>query len=99
MTPQAFRAALSALGLTPTTFAAVSGANQKSARRWALSDDPIPRWVPVMLQLLALPGAMPTPAAPGRVRTGDGRFSAPIHPPAPPAPRGPRPGASAGVGT
>ena len=71
----AFLTRLASLGLTPCGFAAESGANPKSVRLWAAGDAPIPRWVPRMLELLALPGAMAPPAALGRARTGDGRFT------------------------
>ena len=50
MTPEEFRAALAALGFSQRGFAAHTGSNERSVRRWALGEQDIPRWVPVLLR-------------------------------------------------
>jgi DNA-binding transcriptional regulator YiaG len=52
MTNQEFRADLKALGYSLRGFAAYVGANERTVRRWALGEQDIPAWVPVMLGLL-----------------------------------------------
>jgi DNA-binding transcriptional regulator YiaG len=50
VTPDEFRAALAALGFSQRGFAAYTGSNERSVRRWALGEQDIPPWVPVLLR-------------------------------------------------
>ncbi len=52
MTAGEFRAALAAVGYTQRGFAAFTGSNERTVRRWALGEQDIPPWVPVMLALM-----------------------------------------------
>ena len=52
MTAPDFRSAISRLGYTQRGFAAYVGANERTVRRWADGEQDIPRWVPVMLELM-----------------------------------------------
>jgi transcriptional regulator with XRE-family HTH domain len=50
-----FRAGLAALGMTQRGFAAFTGSNERTVRRWASGEQDIPPWVPVMLRLMLSP--------------------------------------------
>jgi DNA-binding transcriptional regulator YiaG len=52
MTADEFRRRIAALGFNQRGFAAYVGANERTVRRWADEDQDIPRWVPVMLDLM-----------------------------------------------
>jgi DNA-binding transcriptional regulator YiaG len=52
MTTTEFRAALATLGYSLRGFAAYVGANERTVRRWALGEQDIPAWVPVLLGLM-----------------------------------------------
>jgi transcriptional regulator with XRE-family HTH domain len=53
MTAAEFRAAIAALGYSQRGFATYTGSNERTVRRWALGEQDIPPWVPVLLRLLA----------------------------------------------
>lgn len=52
MTPTQFRSALSRLGLTQTGAARLVGADERTARRWALGERTVPGPVVILLRLL-----------------------------------------------
>lgn len=52
MTASEFQAALRGLGFTLRGFAAYTGSNERSVRRWADGEQDVPRWTPVLLGLL-----------------------------------------------
>jgi DNA-binding transcriptional regulator YiaG len=52
MTADEFRGVLAALGMSQRGFAAYTGANERTVRRWALGEQDIPPWVPVLIRLL-----------------------------------------------
>ena len=52
MTAAEFRAALEAVGYSQRGFAAYTGSNERTVRRWALGEKDIPPWVPVLLALM-----------------------------------------------
>jgi DNA-binding transcriptional regulator YiaG len=52
MTSNEFRAALEAVGYSQRGFATYTGSNERTVRRWALGEQDIPPWVPVMLELM-----------------------------------------------
>jgi hypothetical protein len=69
VTADEFRDALAALGHTQRGFAAFTGSNDRTVRRWALGEQDIPPWVPVMLGLMGAPASTPAsgPGAPGGI--------------------------------
>lgn len=52
MTAEAFRAALAEIGYGVREFAAFTGANPRTVRRWADGELDIAPWVPVMIALM-----------------------------------------------
>jgi len=52
MTADEFREAIAALGQSQRGFAAYTGSNERTVRRWALGEQDIPPWVPVLIRLL-----------------------------------------------
>jgi DNA-binding transcriptional regulator YiaG len=52
MTADELRAALAALGFTQRGFAAYTGSNERTVRRWVAGDLDIAHWVPVVIRLL-----------------------------------------------
>lgn len=52
MTPDEYRAALSAVGLTQQAAAKLFGAGERTARRWATGEQPIPASVELCLILM-----------------------------------------------
>lgn len=66
MTHTEFRAALESLGLSQSAFGRLTGQLPRQVRRWASEKPPkpgekpvvIPGWVPLVIGLLRLPGAM-----------------------------------------
>lgn len=52
MTPPAFRARLSTLGLSQTALANLTEHSDRQVRRWASGERPVPRWVAMLLSLL-----------------------------------------------
>jgi DNA-binding transcriptional regulator YiaG len=59
MTAAELRATLARVGHTPRGFAAYTGVNERTVRRWVDGEQDIPKWVAVMLILierLKLPG-------------------------------------------
>lgn len=52
MTPTEFRAALERLKMSQRGFASYTGSNERTVRRWALGEQDVPLWVPVMLKLM-----------------------------------------------
>lgn len=55
-----FRASLRALGHTQRSFAEYVGVDERSVGRWARGEQEIPRWVSVILELMAQTSATPT---------------------------------------
>lgn len=52
MTPDAFKAALRGLHMAQTTFARAVGVNDRTVRRWASGESPVPPTVVVLLHAL-----------------------------------------------
>jgi transcriptional regulator with XRE-family HTH domain len=52
LTAAEFRAALAEVGYSQRGFASFTGSNERTVRRWALGEQRIPPWVPVMLRLM-----------------------------------------------
>jgi hypothetical protein len=48
VTPDEFRTELAALGFSQRGFAAFTGSNERTVRRWALGEQDIPPWVTVI---------------------------------------------------
>lgn len=68
MTAPEFNRRIAALGYSQRGFASFVGANERTVRRWALSEQDIPPWVDVVLSLkeqIASCG-LSQPAAPTR---------------------------------
>lgn len=62
MTSSEFRQSLAALQMTQRGFATYTGSNERTVRRWALGEQDIPSWVPVMLNLMHKHERNPPPA-------------------------------------
>lgn len=58
MTGDEFSAALSSLGLEPGEFAAIRQADRRNVQRWLAGETEIPKDVPILLAVLAVPGAL-----------------------------------------
>jgi transcriptional regulator with XRE-family HTH domain len=50
VTSAEFRTELAKLGISQRRFATYTGSNERTVRRWALGDQDIPPWVPVILR-------------------------------------------------
>ncbi|HEY3848373.1 MAG TPA: hypothetical protein VGL95_14800 [Acetobacteraceae bacterium] len=64
MTPAEFREALAEVGFSQRGFATYTGSNERSVRRWALGEQDIPHWVPVLLRCEAALLRAGVPAVP-----------------------------------
>lgn len=62
MTPEAFRAALSALGLTMRRFAALTGVRHETMSRWGHTLPQAPAWVPLLLDAWVTTGVPSLPS-------------------------------------
>lgn len=60
MTPDAFRAALARLGLTQQGCATFLDVTDRTVRRWATGDQPVPRSVELLFALMERCGVKPT---------------------------------------
>lgn len=58
ITGKKFRGALGNLGMKSQTFARITGAKLDTVKKWLHDGQTIPPWVPLVLELLTLPGAL-----------------------------------------
>lgn len=58
MTGKKFRGALGNLGMKSQTFARITGVRPTKVSKWIKGELTIPPWVPLVLELLTLPGAL-----------------------------------------
>lgn len=59
MTPADYRTTLSALGLSQVGAARLFGVAERTSRRWALGEQPVPRAVAIALRLMVRFGVQP----------------------------------------
>lgn len=52
MTPEKFQAAIEKLGLSQVKAARLFGYNERTTRRWASGEDPVPRIIEIVLWLM-----------------------------------------------
>ena len=58
MSGKDFAAALAHLEMKPGAFARIFGAEIKRVDEWISGKEPVPHWVPVVVDLLQMPGAL-----------------------------------------
>lgn len=58
MTGDELSAALASLGLEPGEFAAIRQADRRNVQRWLAGETEIPKDIPILLAVLAVPGAL-----------------------------------------